>query len=938
MLVIKNLSKTYSPKKGVPIKALDDISLNFEDKGMVVILGKSGSGKSTLLNMLGGLDTYDEGEIEIYGKSSKNFSQADFDSYRNNYVGFIFQEYNLLDQFTVGQNIALALELQRKKSTNEIINETLKEVDLEGFFDRKPNELSVGQLQRVAIARALVKNPQFILADEPTGALDSVTGLQIFDTLKKISKEKLVIVVSHDRELAEQYADRIIELKDGKVISDVVKQVDEKDNIFFSTNCNERTSNIKNDNAFNKSKSALPYKNSAKMALSNLRVKTFRLIITILLSVFAFSLFGIVATFADYHNYTVMSNTIIDNNIGYLNIQNNRFDFSMNRPRNPILNEDVDYFTAKYPEAKFLKVYCGNFGSIGINNLNTLKLSTSNYYSTNGRFTGLAEIQTSKEEFLSTYGFTLIGELPNKDNEIALTKYIYEHFKKCGLQDSDNWDNCLKIENESDLIGKKIGISADFLSGNYLVTGIIDTKLNDSEFIKYKNTFATSEIERIALETFTSDIQFGYHALGFVNNNLISNHQIDKTIYDLTSINLFIDGKNFREINYQWNKVTTYTDKVANSDKYKKIFFDDDKTELTDNEILVPVNLFDNRLDYYIYNEIIDYCYNIENVPQEIKSMSQAELNAKFDLDEDNPYYCENTIPSNDDYSTAYKNWMLFSDYYSIEYSDKLSIIKEISDKEIQKVITEKKNETHDIVLQLNGNEKNLKIAGCFLNVQSKEDLSNSRNYYSEKFDIVISEEMMNELGLESCRVYSYLIGKMPTAQKEIQDLSKIVFTYSVNGENYLILNSATANVRNIDNNIVPIIKLFLYIGIGLAVFAMVFLMFYISTSITHKKKEIGILRALGARGIDIFGIFFNEALFIAVINFVLSVIASLCGVLYTNSFIRTEFNLNVTVFHFGMLQILLLLGISILAAILASFPPVCLISKKRPIEAIRNR
>ena len=221
MLETRNLYKKYKPKKGVPVTAIDNVSLKFPDKGMIFLLGKSGSGKSTLLNLLGGLDRYDSGEIIIKGVSSKDFDQQHFDSYRNTYVGFIFQEYNVLDEFTVGANIALAIELQGRKAENDEINRILAEVDLEGYGGRRPNELSGGQKQRVAIARALVKNPDIIMADEPTGALDSNTGRQIFDTLKKLSENKLVIVVSHDREFAEQYADRIIELADGHVVEDV---------------------------------------------------------------------------------------------------------------------------------------------------------------------------------------------------------------------------------------------------------------------------------------------------------------------------------------------------------------------------------------------------------------------------------------------------------------------------------------------------------------------------------------------------------------------------------------------------------------------------------------------------------------------------------------------------------------------------------------------
>lgn len=189
MLKAINLKKTYKPKKGQEVKALDDVSIEFEEKGLVFILGKSGSGKSTLLNVLGGLDTYDEGIIEVKGKSSKDFSQSDFDSYRNTFIGFIFQDYNILDGYTVEKNIGLALELQGKKADKKAIEELMDKVDLKGYGKRKPNTLSGGQKQRVAIARALIKNPEIIMADEPTGALDSNTGKQVFDTLKKLSQE-----------------------------------------------------------------------------------------------------------------------------------------------------------------------------------------------------------------------------------------------------------------------------------------------------------------------------------------------------------------------------------------------------------------------------------------------------------------------------------------------------------------------------------------------------------------------------------------------------------------------------------------------------------------------------------------------------------------------------------------------------------------------------
>jgi ABC-type lipoprotein export system ATPase subunit len=202
MLQAHHLSKTYNTKKGISCPAVIDVSLEFGKTGMVFILGKSGSGKSTLLNLLSGLDKPDSGEIIVDGHSLKDFTEKDYDNYRNSCIGFIFQEINLIESMTVKDNLAVALELQNKISKAEDIEKALHAVGLDGVEGRMPDELSGGQKQRVAIARALVKTPHIIFADEPTGNLDSDTGKDIIELLKALSREKLIIVVTHDRELA----------------------------------------------------------------------------------------------------------------------------------------------------------------------------------------------------------------------------------------------------------------------------------------------------------------------------------------------------------------------------------------------------------------------------------------------------------------------------------------------------------------------------------------------------------------------------------------------------------------------------------------------------------------------------------------------------------------------------------------------------------------
>ncbi len=220
LIELKNLEKHYTSRKGVVTKALNNLSVSFPSKGLIFILGKSGSGKSTLMNILGGLDIADAGDFIIEGKNIEGLNQVELDHYRNSHVGFVFQDFNIIETFTIYQNIGLALQLQGQKADKHRIDEMLEFVGLKGYGKRKGNEISGGQKQRIALARALVKNPRIILADEPTGNLDSKTSDQIMQLLKKISEHNLVIIVSHDPEEAQVYADRIIRIKDGKLAED----------------------------------------------------------------------------------------------------------------------------------------------------------------------------------------------------------------------------------------------------------------------------------------------------------------------------------------------------------------------------------------------------------------------------------------------------------------------------------------------------------------------------------------------------------------------------------------------------------------------------------------------------------------------------------------------------------------------------------------------
>ena len=267
MLEIKNISKIYNTEE-LSQRALDDVSITFRENEFVSVLGPSGSGKTTLLNIIGGLDHYDSGDLVINDISTKKYKDKDWDSYRNHRIGFVFQNYNLITHQTVLSNVELALTLSgvSKKERLKRAKDALNKVGLKNHMKKRPNQLSGGQMQRVAIARALVNNPDILLADEPTGALDSKTSEQIMRLLKEVAKDRLVIMVTHNPEIAEKYSTRIIKLRDGKVTDDT----DPFDN--KKTEDNETTQKTK--------KTSMSLKTALSLSLNNLMTKKGRTILT----------------------------------------------------------------------------------------------------------------------------------------------------------------------------------------------------------------------------------------------------------------------------------------------------------------------------------------------------------------------------------------------------------------------------------------------------------------------------------------------------------------------------------------------------------------------------------------------------------------------------------------------------------------------------------
>lgn len=280
MLTLKSITKDYLSGDNV-VHALKGVSIGFRDNEFVSVLGQSGCGKTTLLNIIGGLDKYTDGDLLIRGVSTKYFTDSDWDAYRNNAIGFVFQTYNLIPHLDVLANVEMALTLagvsaqERKKRAIEVLDK----VGLHDQIHKKPNQLSGGQMQRVAIARALINDPELILADEPTGALDSETSVQIMDLLKEVAKEKLVIMVTHNPDLAKAYSTRIITLSDGLVIDDT-NPFELENEIVIEEEKGKKKISEKQRRALNFRRTSMSFWTALKLSLNNLFTKKTRTILT----------------------------------------------------------------------------------------------------------------------------------------------------------------------------------------------------------------------------------------------------------------------------------------------------------------------------------------------------------------------------------------------------------------------------------------------------------------------------------------------------------------------------------------------------------------------------------------------------------------------------------------------------------------------------------
>jgi len=907
MLQIKNLVKIYKPKKGVPVTALADVSLTLPEKGMVFLLGKSGSGKSTLLNILGGLDRYNAGDILVMGKSTRKWGQSHFDSYRNTYVGFIFQEYNILNEFSVGANIALALQLQGHKPTSQQINAILHAVDLDGYGNRNPNELSGGQKQRVAIARALVKSPKIIMADEPTGALDSNTGRQVLTTLKNLSRDKLVIVVSHDREFAEQYADRIIELADGRVIRDVERlaaddltasavpvymedsvslpeeyvltQAD-KDAICqyiqnmvnvgkqprFSLFSKRSTAFQPTDErripvsqaGYKLIKSRLPLKYAFKLGASGLKHKKFRLVMTILLSCIALGFFGLTDTIASYDYVTTAHSSLMDpeNHVTYAAFEKEVLDEDgFYTDQNYMTQADIDRIEVEtgldvYPVYSASSYYLPGVLDMGDYEYNS-------YYMMD--FGGCIAVD---QQLLQDVDADLIaGNLPVSSDEVVVSTQVLETFQEYGYKDYQTGTS-KDIQSAPDLIG--LPIPSEF--GTITICGVVDTGLDTDRYEELKDT------------TYDEDMEFSEMIL------MLALQQELNYARRYSLAGMLMVSPEFIQTNSMGGILSSIS---------------------WSSQLETSVGNYDASAMSFLQNGDLDSIVWLDGKERTSLAPNEIVMSAE--------YYYEGIM-------NAFGNVPAEYDFYALQ--DGSQNYTALTDMEIALTVSADPYAYYEFNIAQVAGSYDLKLVGIL----------------PSDYRLILSRDIFQ---IDAANNIQQTLSVMPESSRqilEIVEFSDEDFEPGDGTEVYNLMNPVTFELKTLDQVFEVLRQVFFWIGVVFVVFASLLFSNFIATSISYKKEQIGILRAIGSRGADVFRIFFAESFIIAMINFVLSFGGTIAVCAVINTLLKSSTGLLLTILNVGLRQMLLILGVCLLSAFVATYLPTRKIAAKRPIDAIRDR
>lgn len=952
MIELKNIGKSFFNNS-----VLENISLKLPSKGMFFIVGRSGSGKSTLLNLIGGLDRPSSGEIIINGKNTSSFKNEDWDEYRNNNVGFIFQEYYLQEGFSVKENLLLPLELQMKGADKEEkIKSALKSVNLSGFEKRTVVTLSGGEKQRVSIARAIIKNPWMLLADEPTGALDSKSGHEVFKILQKISKDKLVLVVSHDLGFAKEYGEGMIELSDGKIVSNNLPD------------CPEVLSNTEYPK---KKKQHISLRETLVLAWHYLHEKPFRLVLSIILSVTSLSLFGLFDSLATVDKLDVAANSLIASGDESVTVK------ARANGHPSLCDEDID----KLKDETGLSLsgatdftYYNNGGNSYIITSNYLPASFSGFYFQ--FFPRAIHNGVSFKDIGCLPGtFSLLaGDYPSEDNQIVLTDYQYELFHKGGFLDKNNDGSLIGISKPKDLLNKTIGSSP-----KCTICGVLDTDFDMEhfkpylDFLEYNkdgNESMTNDMAKLAIEL-KAKADSSFFNTAIVSDNIIETkkkevdgraYQIRNGVSSFHSDDLSITSAINQNLSYCFGpnlplaiteKIAYFSDTTPLDDKSLVITISDYIETISranlyadSSEITVPKRfIYEANEDRLINSSLQRFFLSIDSwglsyvVAERCSTAFSENL---FDIDHyANQYYQNNSMSVPEVIPETDKS-AIFGLYVVDSYSYRSN-----SDQYAASIYDEASKKTQEILEHYYSIYKDSFFSYKNFSLTYRDDSVSTEE--GQRFDFVLRGLSFQNTGMVISRnvakiicyevggYYPFLIMAMPKDTKGLKKLLEIHYQREGTYDGYSIDNNSLSSISSLTNSIFIYKTIFLPVAIVSAVFSFLLLFSYLSASVSDKKKEIGILRALGAKKGDVAVIFMTETIAISMVCYVLSLATLFIASPLINQGLMASSGVFVSVFMPGWRQALILLGISLLVSICSSFFPIRKIAKTSPMSIIRS-
>jgi len=875
---IKHLNKKYYALNGEVVHALKDINLDFSHPGLYAILGPSGCGKSTFLNCIGGFDDFDEGTIEILGVHIQDLSDQELAKLRANHIGYLFQNDHLIESMTVYENIIFSLQLIDLNVDDALIDQMMTTLEVSHLKHRFPKELSIGQRQRVALIRTVVKKPSYILADEPTGALDETNSHILMKFLKTYSNHSKIIMVTHDESLAKLYANRIIRLKDGSVVEDNLLSTLEKNNIEKLQNKNQK----------------LSFSHILKMVRTNINIRLSRSIWTMILTMVTLLFFSISIVSSRYDEDEAYLHTIDKNQVVYFPIEKDVFltdsigdvfmyDLNFN-------DDDQKLLASKYQQEFMYKIDGYRY------NLYTIKANENVFNSYYDEFIIEGYIPISRD-LLNIYQLDVInGDVPHQNDEVTeimISSYVSDILIKYGVSTISE-----DIHSYEDLIGQTFSIDQE----TFKITGIVDTKFDTELFEPLQSieqdgplTEKMGNLHTLLNTTLNNDIHLSF----FVYEDFYQEEILDNQTYEMS----LEEGK---WINYDQSL-------IGMSEGRKNILLDtrDDivyRNHLDDAYVVIP---FD-RLDLSIKKTLYD------DIEERLITLVSTYANQNFDRLKD-------SMPDGFDVDD-YIHYILINDeniYDPINH-------REVFDKKAEQEILSSYLEQEDMSITISYTD----------DIYQYQETFQIGGIYHEiiDYEFYVSDDLFKTLSKFKNPMikHVYMLNTEDGLINTLFDMKKmpsdpsLIYTYEASD----IYNDG---IKHLSGTTEFFSKVFLYASI--LAFILTFLIYQLNMTnrISLSIKDVGIFSALGVSKKDISKIFITEALMMSMLSCVVSMIVSVIAIIGLNTIMTKDMYVDLHIYSFNGLSVIIVLLVALILPVISAVFPLRKLLQLKPVDIIKQ-